>query len=161
MTDTNTNQISPEARLVELGLKLPPAPGPLGSYAPWVITGQTLITSGQFPWKDQELAYTGRIGSSLNAEQSYDACRLAALSGLAQIRDALGTLDRVAQVVRLEGTMQVGTGFRDHPQALNGASDLINDVFGPRGRHTRMIYTNPEMPLNAPVLLVFWVEITD
>ena len=56
--------------------------------------------------------------------------------------------------------MQVGTGFHDHPQALNGASDLINDVFGPRGRHTRMIYTNPEMPLDAPVLLVFMVEIT-
>jgi enamine deaminase RidA (YjgF/YER057c/UK114 family) len=75
-------QIMPEAKLVELGLKLHPAPGPLGAYAPWVITGQTLITSGQFPWKDKELAYTGRIGSSLSPEQSYDACRLAALSGV-------------------------------------------------------------------------------
>lgn len=150
---------SPEARLQELGLVLPPAPQPLGAYAPWVITGNLLMTSGQFPWRGGELAYTGRIGSTLNAAQSYDACRLATLSSLAQIKAALGSLDRVAQVLRLEGTMQVGSCYRDHPVALNGASDLINDVFGPRGRHTRMIYTNPEMPLDAPVLLVFMVEI--
>ncbi len=149
----------PEQKLVEMGLTLPPPPGPLGAYAPWVITGQLLFTSGQFPWRGDQLAYKGRIGSTLDTRQSYDACRLAALCGLSQIRDALGSLDRVAQIVRLEGTMQVGVGYRDHPQALNGASDLINEVFGPRGRHTRMIYTNPEMPLDTPVLLVFTVEI--
>lgn len=149
----------PGGRLAELGLKLPPAPGPLGAYAPWIITGNLLMTSGQFCWRGNELAYTGRMGSDLDPDQSYDACRLAALCGFAQIRDALGSLDRVRQVVRLEGTMQVANGFSDHPLALNGASDLINEVFGERGRHTRMIYSNPEMPLNAPVLLVFTVEI--
>lgn len=149
----------PHARIVEMGLELPPAPGPLGAYAPWIITGNLLITSGQFSWRGDELAYTGRMGSDLDADQSYDACKLAALCGLAQINDALGSLDRVSQIVRLEGTMQVADGFRAHPMALNGASDLINDVFGERGRHTRMIYTNPEMPLDAPVLLVFTVEI--
>lgn len=153
--------MTPEDRIAALGLALPPAPAPLGSYAPWVVTGNLLITSGQFPWRGEQLAYTGRIGSALDAEQSYDACRLAALAGLAQIKDALGSLDRVAQFVRLEGTMQVSYGFRDHPPALNGASDLINTVFGSRGRHTRMIYTNPEMPLDTPVLLVFTVEITN
>jgi len=158
-TDVSTGQTSPEQRLVELGLTLPPAPGPLGAYEPWVISGQTLITSGQFCWRGDSLAYTGRMGTNLTAEESYDACRLAALCGFAQIKDALGTLDRVARIVRLEGTMQVGIGFRDHPLALNGASDLINDVFGERGKHTRMIYSNPEMPLNAPVLLAFTVEI--
>jgi enamine deaminase RidA (YjgF/YER057c/UK114 family) len=149
----------PHGRLVEMGLELPPAPGPLGAYAPWIITGNILITSGQFCWGGDELAYTGRMGSDLDADQSYDACKLAALCGLAQINDALGSLDRVKQLVRLEGTMQVAEGFRDHPMALNGASDLINEVFGERGRHTRMIYANPEMPLNSPVLLVFTVEI--
>ena len=149
----------PEARLQALGLTLPPPPGPLGAYAPWIITGNTLLTSGQFPWKGERLAYTGRMGSSLSPEQSYDACRLAALNGLAQIKEALGSLDRVAQIVRLEGTVQVAMGFRDHPLALNGASDLINEVFRERGRHTRMIYANPEMPLDSPVLLVFTVEV--
>ncbi len=117
------------------------------------------MTSGQFSYRDGELVYEGRMGSDLNAEQSYDACRLAALNGFAQIKAALGSLDRVSQILRLEGTMQVAPGYRDHPHALNGASDLIGEVFGSRGRHSRMIYTNPEMPLNAPVLLVFWVEI--
>lgn len=151
--------MNPDEKLGSMGITLPPAPGPLGAYAPWIITGNTLITSGQFPWKGDTLAYTGRIGSDLNDEQSYDACRLAALCGLAQMKDALGTLDRVKQIVRLEGTMQVGDGFQDHPLALNGASDLINEVFGERGRHTRMIYANPEMPLDSPVLLVFTVEV--
>ena len=151
--------MSPEQNLSRLGLTLPPAPGPLGAYAPWIISGQTLLTSGQFPWAGDKLAYTGRIGSNLTATEAYDACRLAALCGLSQIRDALGSLDRVSQIVRLEGTMQVGSGYRDHPLALNGASDLINEVFGELGRHTRMIYSNPEMPLDTPVLLVFTVEI--
>ncbi len=153
------DESSPEERLAALGLTMPPAPKPLGTYAPWIISDQTLITSGQFCWRGEELAYTGRMGSDLTPEQSYDACRQAALCGLAQIRDALGSLDRVAQILRLEGTMQVAPGFRDHPLALNGASDLINEVFGERGRHTRMIYSNPEMPLDAPVLLTFTVRI--
>ena len=150
----------PEQRLAELGLTLPPAPDALvATYVPWVITGNLLMTSGQFSYRDGALAYTGRMGSDLDAEQSYDACRLAALNGIAQIKSALGSLDRVSKILRLEGTVQVAPGYRDHPHALNGASDLVSEVFGDRGRHTRMIYTNPEMPLNAPVLIVFWVEI--
>ena len=158
--NTSREEFLPEKKLAEMGLTLPPAPGALvSSYAPWAITGNLLMTSGQFSYRNGELAYTGRIGSDLNEEQSYDACRLAALNGFAQIKAALGSLDRVSQILRLEGTMQVAPGFRDHPYALNGASDLIGEVFGECGKHSRMIYTNPEMPLNAPVLLVFWVEI--
>ncbi|MGI9525416.1 MAG: RidA family protein [Hyphomicrobiaceae bacterium] len=162
MTRTSDNKAenSPEKKLAQIGLTLPPAPDALvSSYAPWAITGNLLMTSGQFSYRDGRLAYTGRMGGDLDEEQAYDACRVAALNGFAQIKAALGSLDRVGQILRLEGTMQVATGYRDHPHALNGASDLICDVFGDRGRHSRMIYTNPEMPLNAPVLLVFWVEI--
>ena len=157
---SESGAFSPEKKLEEMGLKLPPAPDALvSSYAPWAITGNLLMTSGQFSYRDGALAYEGRMGSDLNEEQSYDACRLAALNGFAQIKSALGSLDNVSQILRLEGTMQVAPGYRDHPHALNGASDLIGEVFGERGRHSRMIFTNPEMPLNAPVLLVFWVEI--
>ena len=153
-------EICPETKLAEMGITLPPAPDALvSSYAPWAITGNLLMTSGQFSYRDGKLIYEGRMGSDLDSKQSYDACRLAALNGFAQIKAALGSLDRVSQILRLEGTMQVAPGYRDHPHALNGASDLIGEVFGDRGRHSRMIYTNPEMPLNAPVLLVFWVEI--
>ncbi len=153
-------ELTPEEKLAELGITLPPAPDALvASYAPWAITGNLLMTSGQFSYQNGKLAYSGRIGSDLNEEEAYEACRLAALNGFAQIRSALGSLDKVSQILRLEGTMQVAPGYRDHPHALNGASDLIGEVFAERGRHSRMIYTNPEMPLNAPVLLVFWVEI--
>lgn len=155
-----SGQLCPETKLAEMGITLPPAPDALvSSYAPWAITGNLLMTSGQFSYRDGKLVYEGRMGSDLDAKQSYDACRLAALNGIAQIKAALGSLDRVSQILRLEGTMQVAPGYRDHPHALNGASDLIGEVFGDLGRHSRMIYTNPEMPLNAPVLLVFWVEI--
>lgn len=150
----------PEDRLEEMNIQLPPAPKPLGSYEPWVITGSLLMTSGQFSWLNGELAYLGRMGGELSADASYDACRLAALNAIAQLKSAVGSLDRIARILRVEGTMQVAPSFQDHPVALNGASDLINNVFGERGRHSRMIYTNPEMPLNAPVLIVLMAEIT-
>lgn len=152
-------ETTPEQRLQELGLSLPlPAAG-LGAYVPWAITGSLLMTSGQFPKRGGELAYRGRIGAELSEEQAYDACRLAALNCIAQMKEAVGSLSRIRRVVRLEGTVQVAPGFRNHPAALDGASDLVNAVFGERGRHTRMIYTNPDMPLDAPVLLVAMAEV--
>jgi enamine deaminase RidA (YjgF/YER057c/UK114 family) len=152
---------TPEARLTAEGIALPAAPGPLGAYRPWVIFGSLVMTSGQFPWRDGKLAYTGRIGGSVGPKDAYAACRLAAINAIAQLKDAVGSLTRIKQIVRLEGTMQVAMGFRDHPKALDGASDLINLVFGEAGRHSRMIYTNPEMPLDSPVLIVLLAEIRD
>jgi len=152
---------TPEERLAAEGIVLPPAPGPLGAYQPWVIFGSLLMTSGQFPWRGDKLAYTGRIGGSVSPKDGYAACRLAAINAMAQLKDAVGDLRRIKQIVRLEGTMQVALGFRDHPKALDGASDLINRVFGEAGRHSRMIYANTEMPLDTPVLLVVLAEIRD
>ncbi len=153
------DRATPEERLTAKGIIIPAAPGPLGAYAPWVITGTLLMTSGQFPWVAGKLAYAGRIGAELTSEQGYDAYRLAALNAIAHLKAAVGSLSRIRRVVRLEGTMQVAPGFRDGPAALNGASDLFNEVFGERGLHSRMIYTNPEMPLDSPVLLVVFAEV--
>jgi enamine deaminase RidA (YjgF/YER057c/UK114 family) len=153
--------VTPEARLTAEGIVLPPAPGPLGPYRPWVTFGSLVMTSGQFPFIDGRLAYSGRIGGSIGPKDAYAACRLAAINGIAQLKDAVGSLTRIKQIVRLEGTMQVAMGFRDHPKALDGASDLINSVFGEAGRHSRMIYSNPEMPLDSPVLIVLLAEIRD
>lgn len=149
----------PERQLAKLGIRLPAPPGPLGAYAPWIVTGSLLMTSGQFPWVDGELAFTGRIGGEVSPEQGYEAYRLAAINAISQLQAGAGSLSRIKQIVRVEGTMQVARGFLDGPAALNGASDLINAVFGDRGRHTRMIYTNPEMPLNTPLLLVLIAEL--
>lgn len=157
--DTRDDGQTPEDRLAGMGVEIPEAPGPLGAYAPWVITGTLLMTSGQFPWVKGELAYTGQIGGKLSPPEGYDAYRLAALNGIAQLKAAVGSLSRIKRIVRVEGTMQVAPGFRDGPTALNGASDLINTVFGDRGLHSRMIYTNADMPLDTPLLLVLFAEI--
>jgi enamine deaminase RidA (YjgF/YER057c/UK114 family) len=150
---------TPEDRLAKAGIVLPPPPKPLGAYEPWVISGSLLMTSGQFAWVDGKLAFIGRIGGEVSPAEAYQACRIAALNSIAQIKSAVGSLDRVNRILRVEGTMQVAPGFRDHPVALNGASDVINLIFAEKGRHSRMIYTNPEMPLDAPVLIVLTAEI--
>lgn len=150
-----------EARLTELGLELPPAPGAVAAYEPWAISGNMIYTSGQLPWRDgKTLLFKGRIGAELTPEQGYEACRLSTLNAIAQLKAALGDLERVHRIVRVEGSLNVAPGSGDMtPKVLNGASDVINAVFGERGRHTRMIYTTPDLPLNAACLVVLWAEI--
>jgi enamine deaminase RidA (YjgF/YER057c/UK114 family) len=151
---------SAEERLARLGLSLPTAPGAVAAYEPYVITNQLLITSGQLPWIDGQLIFKGKIGKDLTAEEGYAACRLASLNAIAQLKHALGDLDKVRRILRIEGTLNVAAGFVATPGVLNGASDLVNAVFAERGRHSRMIYTNPEMPLDCACLIVFWAEIS-
>ncbi|MEZ5666377.1 MAG: RidA family protein [Alphaproteobacteria bacterium] len=126
---------APEARLAALGLTLPAAPGAVANYVPWAVIDNVVMTSGQLPWIDGDLKYKGRIGAALSGEEGYQACRLSALNAIAQLRAAAGSLDRIRRVFRLEGTLNVAEDYRDHPQALNGASDLVNQVFGARGPH--------------------------
>jgi enamine deaminase RidA (YjgF/YER057c/UK114 family) len=158
--DTNDDRM-PEQRLRELGIELPPAPGVAGDYLPYIITGNLLMTSGQLPWINGELKFKGKIGAELNLEQGYQAFRLSALNAIAQVRKALGSLDRVSRILRLEGTFGCAPGFTEHPKVLNGASHIVNEVFGPRGLHTRMVQANPEMALDCATLVVLYVEIAD
>ena len=137
---------------------LPPAAA-VANYVPWAITGNLIMTSGNLPWRDGKLAYTGKIGRELSGEDGYKCCQLSCLNAIAQIRCALGELSLVRRIVRLGGTIWVDEGFKEHPNCLNGASDLINTAFGERGRHSRMIYTNPVMPLDCTSLVVLYAEI--
>lgn len=150
--------MTPEQRIEKLGLKMPPPAAAVANYVPWAITGNLIMTSGNLPWRDGVLAYKGRIGRELSGEQGYLSCQLSCLNAIAQLKDAAGSLSRIRRVVRLEGTMAVQEGFGEHPACLNGASDLINTVFEERGRHTRMIYTNPVMPLDCTSLVVLFAE---
>ena len=118
-----------------------------------------LYTSGQLPWRDGKLRYKGKIGAALTREEGYLACQLAALNAIAQLKAALGSLEKVKRILRVEGVLNVAPGFTDIPAVLNGASHLVNAVFRERGRHTRMIYTNPDMPLDCACLIIFWAEI--
>ena len=155
-----TPLLTPEERLAALGLTLPKAPAAVANYAPWIISAGVLYTSGQLPWIDGKLIFKGAIGTALSLEQGYEACKLSALNAIAQLSDALRDLRRVKRVIRLEGVLNVAVGFTDHPKALNGASDLVSEVFAERGRcHTRMIYTNREMPMDCTSLIVLWAEV--
>jgi len=151
--------MSAEEKLRELGLTLPPAPAGVGAYVPWVRCGNLVFTSGQLPWRDGKLAFTGKLGAGVSLEQGYQAARLCALNALAQLKAAVGDLGKIKQVVRLEGYVHAGTGFRDHPKVLDGASDLFNAVLGERGRHTRTALGINEMPLDAAVQLCVIAEI--
>jgi enamine deaminase RidA (YjgF/YER057c/UK114 family) len=148
-----------EDRLRELNIELPAAPAAVGAYVPVIRTGNLVITSGQLPWVGDRLAYTGKLGADLTLAEGNEAARICALNAVAQLKAAVGTLDRVRQIVRLEGYVHCGPGFRQHPQVLNGASELFNALFGERGRHTRTALGIHEMPLDAPVQLVVWAEV--
>lgn len=127
-----------EARLAELGLTLPDAPSPVANYVPYQIVGELLFVSGQISKAADGSVLTGRLGERLSIPDGQKAARLCALNILAQAKVALGSLDRVAQIVRLNGFVHATPDFNDHPQVINGASDLMVDVLGGKGRHTRI-----------------------
>jgi enamine deaminase RidA (YjgF/YER057c/UK114 family) len=151
--------MTPEERITELGLELPEAPPAVGAYVPWAQTGNLVVTSFQLPWRDGDLAYTGKLGAELTTADGYEAARLCALNSIAQLKDAAGELSRIARIVRVEGHVGCDPGFTEIPQVLNGASDLVNEVFGERGRHTRTALGHLVMPLDAAVMVGFWAEL--
>ena len=135
------------------------AAGAVAAYEPWAIANGILYTSGQLPWRDGKLLYTGKIGAALTPEEGYLACQLSTLNAIAQLKQALGSLDKVKRILRVEGVLNAAPGFTDMPAVLNGASHLVNAVFQERGRHTRMLYTNPQMPLDCACLIILWAEV--
>ena len=152
--------MTPEEQLGTLGIVLPAPPTAVGAYVPWTQTGNLVVTSFQLPFRDGELVYAGRLGKELSLEEGYDAARICALNGIAQLKDAAGELARV-RVLRLEGHVGCTEGFEQIPQVLNGASDLVNEVFGERGRHARTALGHMVMPLRAPVMVGFWAELAE
>ena len=140
---------TPEERIVDLGLALPPPARAVANYVPWAITGNLVMTSGNLPWRDGKLACVGKIGREISGDDGYRSCQLSCLNALAQIKEAVGELAKVKRIVRLEGVLGVDDAYKEHPKCLDGASDLINTAFEEKGRHTRMIYTNPVMPLDC------------
>ncbi len=143
-----------QARLTALGVTLPSAAAPVANYAPFVVTGQLLVISGQLPFgADGKLdpAHAGKIGGAVAAEAGKVAARLAAINVLAQAKAALGDLDRITRCVRLGGFINAAPGFSALPAIMNGASDFIVEVLGEAGRHARSTVGVAELPLEASV----------
>jgi enamine deaminase RidA (YjgF/YER057c/UK114 family) len=141
-----------EQHLKTLGIALPAAASPVANYVPWVRTGSLVFVSGQLPLENGTLVRTGLLGAGVSAEEGYAAARLCALNLIAQVRAACdGDLDRVTRVVKLTGFVACTPGFTEHPQVINGASDLMVKVFGDAGRHARAAVGAPALPRNASV----------
>lgn len=150
---------TPEERLAELGLELPPVPEAVADYVTHSKIGSIIYTSGMLPWIDGKLQFTGLMGENLTVEQGYAAFQLSALNGISLLKSIVGNLSEIKRIHRLEGTGGAVKGFVDMPRALNGASHLVNTVFGEKGAHSRMIYSNPSMPIDCATLVVFWAEV--
>lgn len=141
-----------EKRLAELGIVLPATSAPLANYVPSRRLGQSLYISGQVPAVGGKDQYTGKLGAEYGIEEGQAAARLCAINILAHLRDAVdGDLDRVVGVVRLGGFINAIPEFTDHPKVLNGASDLMVEVFGDAGRHARAAVGVYSLPRNVPV----------
>ena len=140
-----------EARLVELGITLPAAPVPGGLYAPALQVGPLLYVSGQIPTSEGKVLRHGKCGRDVSVEEAAGLARQCALNALAIVRQHLGSLDRVRQAVRVAGYVASAEGFLEHPKVINGASQLLLDVFGDAGRHARAAVGVPTLPLGAAV----------
>jgi enamine deaminase RidA (YjgF/YER057c/UK114 family) len=140
-----------EARLRELGLELPAVAEPAGAYVPATRAGNLIFTAGQLPLEAGELRTTGKVGDAVSEEEAYRAARLCALNALAAAAAEAGGLDRIHRVVKVTGFVASAPGFNAQPQVLNGASELIGEVFGETGLHARSAVGVAELPLDAPV----------
>ena len=148
-----------EAKLVELGIVLPGAARAVGCYVPAVLAGGVVYVSGQLPMRNGELMYTGKVGADLGVEQAQEAARQAVINALAAARTTTETLNRIVRVLRLEVYVNSGEGFTQQSQVANGASELLQAVFGPAGRHSRLAVGVAELSLDAPVELALMLQV--
>lgn len=154
--------MTPEERLRELGIELPPAPKPVGSYVTAVRSGNLLFLSGMLPLRDGGIRLTGKVGDGegdIGVAAAALEARQAALNGLSVLKHAAGGLGNVARCVKITGYVASARGFTGQPAVLNGASELMQDVFGERGLHARAAVGVHELPLGSPVEIEFIFEL--
>jgi enamine deaminase RidA (YjgF/YER057c/UK114 family) len=146
------------ARLAELGVKLPPVVKPVAAYVPAVRTGNLVYTAGQVPMQAGSLAQMGHVGGDVSPEEGKALARICALNALAAV-DSLVGIDAVTRVVKVVGFVASAPGFNGQPGVVNGASELLGEVFGEAGTHARSAVGVSELPLNAPVEVELIVEV--
>lgn len=151
--------MSIESKLKAMGLTLPEPPQPIGSYVPFVITSNLLFLSGILPLVNGKLLKSGKVGSEITAEEGAKCAKIATLNGLAVVKNAIGDLDNIVKCVKLTGYVAGTTEFYSQPSVLNGASDLLYEIFGERGRHARAAVGVSALPINSPIEIDFIFEI--
>jgi enamine deaminase RidA (YjgF/YER057c/UK114 family) len=149
---------TPSQRLDQLGIALPSVPAPAGSYIPARRSGSLVFTAGQVPFVDGKPAALGKVGAEISAEEASGLAGICALNALAAV-DALVGIDAVAGIVKVVGFVASAPGFTDQPKVINGASDLLGEIFGDAGRHARSAVGVAELPLGVPVEVELVVEL--
>ncbi len=155
----NTEMMTPEERLKELGISLPELPNPLGSYLPFVRTENLIFISGMLPLREGKLTCTGRVGETVEPDQAVLAARTAAINGVAVLKSAIGSLERVVQCIQVNGFVASAPDFSEQPKVINGASDLLVEVFHDKGKHARAAVGVHVLPMNATVEITFIFEV--
>jgi enamine deaminase RidA (YjgF/YER057c/UK114 family) len=150
-----------EERLAELGIELPPPPAPVASYLPVRVVGRLAFVAGQIPMVDGGVSPTGFVGDRVTLDEASAAARRCVIQALSALRDALGSLDRVEAIAKVDVFVASGAGFTDQSKVANGASDLLVEVFGDAGRHARAAVGVAELPLGAAVEVALLAEVAE
>jgi enamine deaminase RidA (YjgF/YER057c/UK114 family) len=153
-------RMSVAERLKELGLELPAPAAPVGNYVPAVRSGNLVFLSGHGP-VGKDRVVTGKLGVDLSVEEGYEAAKLVAIGLLGSLKDEIGDLDRVRRIVKLLGMVNCDPAFMEHPAVINGASDLLVEVFGEKGKHARSAVGMNALPFNIAVEIEMIVEVED
>ena len=149
-----------EEKLREIGIMLPIPPKPVGSYIPVVRTGNLVFVSGQIPTSDGKILYSGKVTKDLSIEDAQKAARLCVVNALAQLKLDIGDLDKISRIVRVSGFVNSPPEFTEQSKVINGASDLLFEVFDKKGQHARIAVGVSSLPLNSAVEVDLIVEIT-
>jgi len=160
VTRESSRPASAEQQLKELGVELPEPPEPFGIYAEAVQAGNLLFLTGMLPTEGHAARFTGRIGAELDVEAGRDAARLAALNAIAVARQYLGSLDKISRIVRLGVAVATSGDVREQPKVADGASELLQDVFGKDKNPSRLVYGVASLPLGTPVELELIFEVS-
>jgi enamine deaminase RidA (YjgF/YER057c/UK114 family) len=150
--------MSANQRISDLGIILPQVATPAGAYVPAVVSGNLVFTAGQIPLVDGKLVATGKVGKDLSADQAKEIARICALNAVAAVKSVIGDLDRVTKVVKVVGFVSSAPDFTAQPSVVNGASELLEQIFGDRGIHARSAVGVAVLPLDAPVEVELVVE---
>ena len=149
-----------EEKLQSLNISLPTPPKPAGSYIPVVVSKSWAFVSGQIPIKDGKVAFIGKVPTSQSIENAQKAAKLCAINALAQLKAELGDLDKIQKIIKISGFVNSEQNFSEHPKVINAASDFLYDVFGEKGKHSRIAIGVNSLPLDSTVELDMIVEIS-
>jgi len=149
-----------EEKLQSLNISLPTPPKPAGSYIPVVVSKSWAFVSGQIPIKDGKVAFIGKVPTAQSIENAQKAAKLCAINALAQLKAELGNLDKIKKIIKISGYVNSEQNFSEHPKVINAASDFLYDVFGEKGKHSRIAIGVNSLPLDSTVELDMIVEIS-